>query len=196
MYNETIKFIHSEYIKTLKYYSPSILNDKVILTFSGVPGSGKTTLAKRIEDKFKAIRLNNDDIREIILRLNPQFTFPQIQELLYKYLEFFFIEIIKQNNQFIILDSSIDRTYEKVKGWADDLGFRLIIIRIKSDKELIVKRINERNGKDAHLYLEKMDGWIEDNGKFNSQVNADLTINSDYLNLDDFFRKLRSKLES
>lgn len=39
---------------------------RIIISFSGVPGSGKTHLSKLIEKRYGAVRIPKDDIRDIL----------------------------------------------------------------------------------------------------------------------------------
>ena len=60
IYNKISENLFSKLKNTNIYHSP------FIITFSGVPGCGKSSLAKIIEDKYNAVRINNDLIRDII----------------------------------------------------------------------------------------------------------------------------------
>ena len=55
--------IYQQHIKQLK--NVFCVNKKLLVCFSGVPGSGKTTLAKKLERKYKGVRINTDDLRDI-----------------------------------------------------------------------------------------------------------------------------------
>jgi 2-phosphoglycerate kinase len=47
----------------------NVRNKRVAVCFSGIPGSGKTTIARVLEKRYKGVRLNGDDIGKIIRNL-------------------------------------------------------------------------------------------------------------------------------
>ena len=49
-----------------KHILQFVPNKKLLICFVGIPGSGKTYLAKIIEKKFKGIRINSDNLRKVI----------------------------------------------------------------------------------------------------------------------------------
>ena len=74
--------IYHNHIKTLPNLSTS--NGNFMIAFSGTPGCGKTTIAKIIENQFGALRINNDDIRNIIRNIFPNSENKEINTLLPK----------------------------------------------------------------------------------------------------------------
>ena len=57
--------------KINKRFFPKLKNTNTnnlpfIIAFSGVPGSGKTTISKILEKKYKGVRIDNDELRDII----------------------------------------------------------------------------------------------------------------------------------
>lgn len=174
-----IKQVHPLYIKKLK--NLHTYNKKLLILFSGVPGSGKTFVAKKIEEEFKAIRINADTIRGIFRKsILPKY--PQIKgnfnEIVIDY-TFYLMDHIPQNNGLIIIDSSIDRKYKRVFKWAKNNGYKYFIIRLIIPRDTIIERIRLRDKEKAKYYFSHMNKWIEDNYNFNKNVRANFDFNNE-----------------
>lgn len=131
--------LHKEQLKYIDFP-----NKKLIVTFSGCIGSGKTTLAKHIEEEFKGVRTNHDDIREIINNIiNPK-TDAEKQQALINYNIYLSNCLSREKNGFVILDASTDREYELLKKFAEKYGYKVFVIRMDLSKNTIVNRINKR----------------------------------------------------
>lgn len=168
--------IHSKNLKNLE----ELNNFKIILFFSGIPGSGKTTLAKEIEERYNGIRLNNDDIRDIIVdALHLNIESEEVHKLTKEYSLYLTNKLSNVKNGLIILDSSIDRSFEQIKKWADKNSYKLFVIKLDISKEEIINRINLRQGKDAHIYLDNLDRWWNDYVEFNKLYRADFIYHSE-----------------
>lgn len=87
---------HIERLKNLEETNP-----KILILFSGTTGSGKSFLAKKIEEEFKGIRVNNDDVRNIIRdKIRPEeLKNLDSQNILEKYL-FFCLRICQRQMDF------------------------------------------------------------------------------------------------
>lgn len=154
-------------------------NKKLMVAFSGVSGSGKTYVAKQIEEKFSGVRINNDDIREIIskkilskVNLSPE----DSQRVLLGYLAFLFEKLLTKNG-LLIVDSSIDRKFDLVTEVAKNGGYPLFIVAFNIPRGSLEKRIKERNGEDADMYLTDLDRQIADNRTFRAKNPVDFEIN-------------------
>lgn len=167
--NSALNKILIEHKKKLQ--NLSFKNKKRIICFSGIPGSGKTYLSKELEKKYCGIRIDSDEVRKIIARLR----FKDKEKLLFSYLSWL-IENFPFDNKLIILDSSVDRKYDKIKKIAVEHGFKLFLISIKASKRTAEKRVFKRNkGIDKHFY-ENIGRWIDENRRFNEQHDADIMI--------------------
>jgi adenylylsulfate kinase-like enzyme len=56
--------IYKKHSKILE--NKNIKNEKLIICFSGIPGSGKTTVAKKLERRYRGVRINTHDLGKII----------------------------------------------------------------------------------------------------------------------------------
>jgi len=96
---QTFNKISKKYFPILKnknLKNKNIKNKKLAICFSGVPGSGKTSIAKIIEDKYKAVRINKDEIGTVIRNLNLIENNNQKEDLSYKYINQLYQSIIIQ----------------------------------------------------------------------------------------------------
>jgi len=171
---ETIFVIHIKQLKNL-----GVDNQKVLVLFSGISGSGKSFIAKRLEEKYKGIRINNDDIRDIIKNI----VTPEIdeQKILLEYLAYL-LEKIPKNNGFIIMDSSIDRKLKFVQDYAIKNDFKTFTIRIDLPRETIIKNILKRNEKEAAPYLADLDRQTNDHKAIIPKITTDYAISEDNFN--------------
>ena len=191
------KIIYSHHIKKIRnLHHP---NEKIFVLFSGVAGSGKSFLAKKIEERFKAVRINNDDIRDIIRdEIAPKVNMEEIkpQELLQGYLHFLYEKISKKNGM-IILDSSMDRSFESVRMTAKQYGYKIFLIRIDLPRETLEKQIRQRTDKDPGPYIRDLDKQIGDHQRFSAEVPADFVISvSNFDKFDDLYQALQEKMDS
>lgn len=153
-------------------------NPKVLICFSGIPGSGKTYLAKKIEEMYGGLRINNDEIRAIIKKIVPQDD--NFKEKSQNILENYVFSIISSElkNGLIILDSGIDRRYLKVKEVSDKLGYKIFIIKIEIEEVELKNRIGKRSVEDQEHFKTEYGRWKEEFMTFNKSVKANIIIKS------------------
>lgn len=161
---ELLEKIYSEHIAQLPY--TEIEQDPFVITFSGVPGMGKSFIAEKLTEHFKAVRICSDDIRDILQKL-PDIDKKNREKVLEEYL-MYFLQHYNFPNKRIILDASIDRRYVKLFSYLERHEIPFIVIRLEVPRELIVERIKHREGKLAHNYLKLLDHWFENYEEFGS----------------------------
>lgn len=159
-------------------------NQQLIIAFSGVPGSGKSGLSRKLEEKYKAVRIGNDTIRDIISHSG---IFPlsegERENLLQDYNEYF-IRNYPFKNKLLILDKSMDRQYKRFLPVFEELGLRFFIIRLTMNKEGAIERIMKRKkGEDLDLVRRSMERWQREFLDFGKNTHYDILIdgeNSDF----------------
>ncbi|MFZ3069011.1 MAG: AAA family ATPase [Microgenomates group bacterium] len=156
-------------------------NQKFLVLFSGITGSGKSYIAKKLEEKYEGIRINNDDIRDIIENLVSPDNNDNKQKILLSYLAYL-LEKLPKSNGFIILDSSIDRKFEFVQDFAIKNNFKLFTIRIDLPREIIIKNILRRTEREAAPYLSDLDRQINDHQAIIPKIAVDFAISEDNFN--------------
>jgi len=176
-----------------------VKHKRLAICFSGVPASGKTYLAKKIEKRFKGVRFNNDEFRaEVLPGFNNEYELTKEDFDLCK--EFFGSSDIEKvekdfgynenmlkldsilirymnwmeleypfSNGLILIDSNLGRKYRKLFSVLKEAGFELFVIRLSFDKELFLRRERVRN-KDDSFYLKNIDRWKRDYENYEGRV--------------------------
>ena len=123
--------IYEEHIKTLK--NLNLPHEKLIIFFAGIPGSGKTYIAKFLEEGYSAVRISNDELRKLIRKIyNKNFNsyLEDVDTSLYNYWEWF-ISNYDFPNKLIIADRGIERKYKNVFPFVKKLNYKIFIISLK-----------------------------------------------------------------
>ena len=165
-------------------------HEKLVICFSAIPGSGKTYVSKILEKKYKAVRISNDNIRKIILRIFQDKTDDQRQTLLKEYFKQF-LKHYNFQNKLIILDFGIDRKYTWLFPLLKDGEYKIFIIKIKSTPELIEKRVIKKLGILDQNYIKNIERWRKEFNEFENNYNSDIILeNKEVINLIPLFEKL------
>ncbi len=171
---ESIFAEHKKFLKNL-----DVPHKPLILGMAGIPGSGKTTIATVIEDKYKGVRIHNDSIRGIIQKhvQSGEVVAENVEKVLQTYLLYCLTTLTGGiPNKFYILDSGIERRYQQVKEWCDKNGYSLLIISLGSTAEESMERIHKRNPDQAVNYLRDMPRYVKENADFHERVKADIFL--------------------
>lgn len=189
MKNGIFEIILKEHKKQLKNLSK--INKKLIISFVGIPGSGKTYLAKKLEKRYGGIRINSDDIRKII---NNKITREESERetILKEYI----LNLLKKSpfiNKFVILDSSIAGKYEEIYKISESKKWKMFIIKMITPKNLIIKRIKIKDKERLEKHPEDVDRWFKEYKEFNQKVNANFVFRKNS-NLKSLFLKLNGIL--
>lgn len=151
-------------------------NKPIMICFVGIPCSGKTRLAKKIEKKYKGVRISNDNLRKFIEK------FIQEKEEHEKVLREFLINLLKNypfKNRFIILDSGIERKFDEVKKVADAAGLKMFVIRMIASKKEILRRIKEKDPERFEKHPEDIKRWFREYKEFNKNHKSDFVFRDD-----------------
>jgi predicted kinase len=125
----------------------SIQHERILILFSGVPGSGKTTLAKNLARDFSAQYIRADDIRTLAHEENIDLNTIVISRVSRKV-----IDMILENdtNLRIIVDASIDRTWPEALAHARERRIETLIIRMGATRMMVETRRGERHDLDTY----------------------------------------------
>jgi len=181
--------IYEKHVKQLK--NLDVPHKKLVICFSGIAGSGKTYIAKILEDKYKGVRISNDEIREII------FEFGKVKDVdppTYGYLNWL-IKNYKFKNNLIILDSGIDRRYRERFSLFKEDGYQIFVIRLKVPESVYENRIIKKLGRLDQNYINRIDGWKKQYEEFGKNVKSNIIIENEKdneLNLEELYSKLDS----
>jgi len=180
LFNKIYK-IHFKKLKNL-----DIPHKKLVICFSGIPGSGKTQLSKILEEKYNGVRVSSDDVRRIVNKLQ----LGDLDKITYPYLDWFF-ENYKFPNKLIILDKGIDRRWRETFSLFKKQDYKIFVIRLSVPEKIYEKRIIDKNGKLDDNYIERIDGWKKQFKQFGKDVKSDITIKYyGKINLEHLYSKL------
>lgn len=167
-------------------------NPQLIITFSGIPGSGKSELAKKLEEKYKAIKIGNDLIRNIIYHSGVfNLSENQAEKLLQDYNEHF-IRNYSFENKFLVLDKSMDRQYKRFFSIFEELGLKYFVIRLNINKEKAINRIMKRKGEDLLLVKKSMERWQREFEDFGKNAHYDIVLDGINPDLNNIFEKIKN----
>lgn len=181
MEEEIFNRIYSKHKNKLKYLTNKN-ETRLVIAFSGAPGSGKTTISKLLEDKFKAVRINSLEVQNYLEDIKREEVYEGIILDKRKYIMWLMSKIAQEGeNKLIILDKAIDRTYDDVYKWSKENNYRLFIICLMGNPEVFKDRIIKREVDNAVNYLKDFDRQCTEFLDFQEHHKADVIIDSSKL---------------
>ena len=172
--------IANEYYNSL--FNQEARQPKYVVLFSGVVGSGKSTIARTIEQSLQAVRVSNDEIRGRITAANPAIEPAQRERLKLKIGNEVLERLANETSGIIVVDASCDRVYDDYHAWAEKHGYHIILLRVAVPRDVIKQRIRER-GDQGHISVEDslahLDTWWQQWGAFGRKHTPDMVITPD-----------------
>lgn len=145
--------LFAEHMKMLSH--TEVAHPPLVVCFSATPGMGKTYIAKLVEEKYQAVRISTDAVRDLIRKSAS--TMPR-EETLDEYLNYFLTHY-KAPNHFFILDASIDRTYKRLFALWESKSVPFIVVRLEVPRQDVAERLSAS-------YLPYLDLWQKDYDAF------------------------------
>jgi predicted kinase len=178
------------YKKTQLPVLETLQSRKFLITFSGVPASGKTTLAKRLASDLLAHRISNDEIRELIESHGVSLEGIVIGQISRRVIE----EILRSSaNKTVVVDSSIDRTWPAFFETAEKAGAKPFVIRMNASREKIERRLEARGKSSEYRLRHKV--FFEQFNNCRQAVMADLELEPGY-DYNEVLAKVKERLAS
>lgn len=152
---------------------------KRVILFSGVPGSGKSTIARAIERDLQAVRVSNDEIRDCIVAAAPT-----IQPVMRERNKFeigteVMARLARETSGLIVVDASCDRGFDEYNGWAKRNGYHVMLLRMEVPRDVIEQRMRKGDAqkhRNASRSLDLLDTWWEQWETFGRRHTPDLII--------------------
>ena len=172
---EVQRQLAEEYISAMK--NRDLPQKPVCVIFSGVPGSGKTTLARKLARELKAQYIRHDDIRALARSHGydlAKLTISSISRIV--------MNTIMEGddaNKFVIVDASLDRTWPLFFEHTREHGAMPVIIRLEVPREIVEKRIEARS-KDDFGSVTNLDAFFDQFENSKRHVPATMTLDYDY----------------
>jgi len=159
---------------------------RILLSFCGVPGSGKTTLAKMLTRDLRAQYIRHDDIRAMI-----RYEGYEPSKMSMGPISTIVANTILANdaNKFIIIDAGQDRQWERFFAHAKEWKAQPIIIRLNVSKELLQERLSRRDSKTTN-HRRNLELFIEQFENCKKHVVADIELVADY-NYDEVLARVK-----
>ncbi|HSX35414.1 MAG TPA: ATP-binding protein [Patescibacteria group bacterium] len=160
----------------------------MLVTFSGTPGCGKTTLANHLAADLHAQCLQSDALREMIRSFGSdpaQISMPSLSDRIIQ-------EVIKHDrNQLFIIDASMDRVWQFYLKHVKRLGALSFIIRFDMPPVVIRRRMSQRNRHDDQDLLAQFDTFWQQFEDCRRNLPADITLGEAY-DYDDVLERVRA----
>lgn len=169
------------------------INLPFIIIFSGVPGCGKTSLAKILEKRYRGVRINNDYIRGIIDKEKLTTTSEEAEELLQDYNEYL-IKNYPSKNKLIILDKSVDRRYKRFIELFKFKSWEYFVIRLDVPDIVIALKMLGKREKITKQVRNSMKQWFREYHDCCNNVKADIIFDVNNIDLNKLFNKLDKRL--
>lgn len=168
--NAAYQAVLNEHVATLKNLSTA--NSPKFVLFSGAPGMGKTTLAKRIEDELHALRISTDEIRTILKKYGMNAD-AKIAGTQMTYLSGYLVNLaywIEKNspNKLWVIDASMDKNYDEMVNFAKLKKAPTFLVRLVTSKETALARL--KTIPEADFYLPQFEGWWAAYTTFNKPI--------------------------
>lgn len=170
MENKILKKLVEKHIGAMK--NLNLPNKKIIVSFSAVPGAGKSYISQRISNHFHAVRINNDQIREILTMEGIQ-SLAEKQAILGVYIQLL-LDHRPYENKFLVLDAGLDRNYMTLATQLQKLGWPLCLIRVSVNREVIEERLKTREN--AQYFLDRIDKFQQDFDHSIAKEKAQITL--------------------
>jgi dephospho-CoA kinase len=166
--------LSSEYLHMME--NRDLPQKPVCIIFSGVPGSGKTTLARKLAQDLSAQYIRHDDIRKLARNHGYDVT-----KLTISSISRIVMDTIMENdaNKLVIVDASLDRTWPLFFEYTTEHGALPIVIRLDIPRPIIEQRIHQRD-KDDFGYITNLDEFYAQLENSKKHVPATMTLGTDY----------------
>ena len=188
--SELHKKLHDQIVRRLEH--TDIPHKPVIITFCGIPGSGKTSLATRLARDLQGQYVQTDEMRRIAREqfgVKKVAVHPPARQVL---------TTITANhaNKLIVFDCSIDHTWRDFLRDCQEIGTVPIIIRIAIDPAEANARLQRRGRHDDAELIEGTERRLAQFEACKKELRADIevTVPFDYQEVLDAVRKRLTQL--
>ena len=177
MADYSLKDLADSYYASLP--NKNVRQPKRVVLFSGVAGSGKSTVARTIEKELHAVRVSNDDIRDRIVATYPTIGVEDREQAKFDMGTEILERLASKTSGLIVIDASCDRGYDHYRSWATKHGYAIVLLRMDIPRTLIEQRLHKR-GDQGHRGVARslgmLDTWWRQWELFGKEHTPDLII--------------------
>ena len=172
--DEVHQQLAAEYLTAMK--NRELPQAAACIIFSGVPGSGKTTLARQLARDLKAQYIRHDDIRELARRHDYD-----LQKLTVSSISRIVMDTIMSHdaNKLVVIDASLDRSWPLFFDHTREHEARPVVIRLNILRDVIEERIALRPEGDFGR-VANLDIFFEQFENSKQKVKADIELDQTY----------------
>jgi predicted kinase len=179
----TKAYLDEHYLGNLK--NLDVPNPKLLVVFSGGNAVGKSTLAAKIQERFGAVVLENDELKRWIKQVEPDIDRDKLNPLVWQYTMQLYEKLGSlSKNGLIVRDGVIDWYYDRILPVFLNQGYELFIIAFDLSDEKLHELIKAR-GDTPTLLESRAYELLEDHEihqkRFRALYAADVTYTDDTL---------------
>ena len=124
---------------------PEPVAEPTLIIISGLPGTGKSYLSKRLAERVPFLVLESDVLRKTLFS-PPSYSFRESTEL-FRTIHLLLRELLSKGIPLILDAVNLsERFREQLYSIADRLNVRLILVRVEAPPEVVYQRLESRAG--------------------------------------------------
>jgi predicted kinase len=141
--SNTRQYLDEHYLKHLKNLNHA--NPKLLVVFSGGNAMGKTTIARKIEERFHGLVLENDEVKRHLLNYTPGIGKDELNRTTWQYTINLYQRLDSVTpNGLVVRDGIIDWYYHRILPVFEEAGYPLFIIAFDVTREKATELIKRR----------------------------------------------------
>lgn len=130
------------------------MQKSTLVIFTGLPGTGKTTLSERLSNELNIPLIAKDAIKELMFDelgwSNKEFT-TKLAHATFRIMDYVIEGQLRAGNNLIVESNFMPRlASDKFKNWQQDYNYNVIQIVCRTDLEALAKRCHERSLANRH----------------------------------------------
>ena len=178
-----VSYLDDSYFRHLP--NVGLSNPKLLVVFSGGNALGKTSIAKRVENQLGGLIIATDDIKEHILKYQPEIDQKDLNVSTWKYSMGLYSRLEELTpNGLVVRDSVIDWYHDRILPIFKNTGYELFVIGFDVSAEKRKELINGRGDKStvsAASLIEQIPEHIQYADEFRKIHKPDVLLNEDNL---------------
>lgn len=161
----------------------------LVVLILGLPGAGKTTLAKKLARELSLPLIVKDDLKVILLDTygwKDRETSMQAGGASYKLMDYVIVGQLRAGNS-LVVESTFDPKYDdaRFQSWQEKYGVRYVQVYCYADADTIRRRFKERAASDKrHVSHTEGDAGLQNLEKYIQQGFTPLNVDSKIIKMD------------